>query len=209
MNLSTLSAPTLYTPADLENDPALVTQIISLTNDAFQRSKLQDPVKWGKVPLRRFPTTDVYLEMLGSEGVAVLIFETDTEERKVVAAAAAIPWKGGWQKEGTGVEEGWEIKAVAVDGSARYLHRGLAVQVCTFLEQHLAHQTSKSKVATVGRKIKETDRLTFWIQAVECINGPYWRKKGYELVRKKTYESPTWDCQTSFEMVVMRKDISL
>ena len=208
MSSSILSAPTLYTRSDLEADPALVTQITNLINDAFHRSKLQDPVKWGKAPQKRFPTIDVYFEMLGLEGIVVLLFEEDAKERKVVAVAAAVPWTGGWQKESTGTEEGWEIKAVAVDGNARYLHRGLAVQVCTFLERHLAHQISQSGVSTIEKKTKRTDQLSFWIQAAECINGPYWRKKGYELVRKKTFESPTWGCQTSFEMVVMMKDVA-
>lgn len=203
-----LSAPTLYRPSDLKEDPALVTKITDLINDAFYRSKLQDPVKWLQARGRRFPTHDLYFEMLGEEGVAVVIFDNAAEQR-VIAVAAAVPWEGGWQKEGAGVEDGWEIKAVAVDGSAQYLRRGLAVQMYTFLEQNLITQTKIAGLASSGRPLAETPYLSFWILAAECINGVYWRKRGYKLVRRHTYGPPTWGCQTEFEMIVLRKDVPL
>ena len=203
----TLSAPALYTPSDLEADPALVTQITDLINDAFARSKKPDPVKWGQVQRRRFSSNDLYFEMLGSEGVVVVIFDEDSKDRKVVAVAAALPWQGGWKKEKAGVEEGWEIKAVAVDGDARYLRRGLAMQLYVFLEQHLVLKSKQLGVSTTGRRFVPKDRLTLWILAAECINGIYWRKRGYELVRKDIAEAPTWGVHTSFEMIVLRKDI--
>ncbi|KAF2623797.1 hypothetical protein BU25DRAFT_413971 [Macroventuria anomochaeta] len=128
-DLPSFSIPTLYTPSNLESDPDLVTEITSLIKDAFARSKKSDPMKWQQGERKRFPSHDLYLEMLGSEGVAAVIFDEDVAERKVIAVAAAVPWQGGWRKEGAGIEEGWEIKAVAVDGDARYLGRGLAVQL--------------------------------------------------------------------------------
>lgn len=204
-----LSAPTLYTPSDLRADPALVTEITDLINDAFYRSKLQDPVKWRQARGRRFPTHDLYFEMLGQDGVVVAIFDKDDRKRKVVAVAAAVPWAGGWKQEGAGSEDGWEIKAVAVDGSEQYLRRGLAVQMYTFLEQYLVAETKKSGRSTTGRRMTEKDCLTFWILAAECINGAYWRKRGYELVRKDIYGPPTWGCQTEFEMIVLKKDVPL
>ncbi|KAF9697806.1 hypothetical protein EKO04_004223 [Ascochyta lentis] len=209
MSSSALSAPTLYTPSDLKNDPELVNEITNLVNDAFYRSKLADPVKWRQARGRRFPTNDLYFEMLGQEGVVVAIFDNDAGRRKVVAVAAAVPWEGGWKKEGAGVEDGWEIKAVAVDGSAQYLRRGLAVKMYSFLEQCLVSRTRESGLSTTGRRLAEEDHLTFWILAAECINGVYWKKRGYEIVRQDTYGPPTWGCQTSFEMIVLRKNVPL
>lgn len=201
------SEPTLYTVSDLGSDQSLVSQITDLINDAFSRSKKTDAVKWRQGERRRFPTNDLYFEMLGTDGVAAVIFDTTEEKRKVVAVAAAVPWQGGWKKEGAGVEEGWEIKAVAVDGDARYLRQGLAVRLYAFLEQYLILKSKQLGVSTTGRKFDSTDRLTLWILAAECINGPYWRKRGYELVRKDIAESPTWGVLTSFEMIVLRRDI--
>lgn len=197
----------MYTVSDLESDPSLVSQITDLINDAFTRSKKADPVKWRQGERRRFPNDDLYFEMLGTEGIAAVIFDIVEEKRKVVAVAAAVPWQGGWKKEGAGVEEGWEIKAVAVDADARYLRRGLAVQLYAFLEQQLILKSKQLGRSTTGREFHSTDRLTFWILAAECINGPYWRKRGYELVRQQTAEPPTWGVLTSFEMIVLRKDV--
>ena len=202
-----LSAPIYYTRTYLETDPLLTTKIASLVNDAFARSQKSDPEKWGENPEIRFLDNDSYFDMLGDEGIVAMIFDDNTKDRKVVAVAAALLWKGGWKKEGAGIEEGWEIKAVAVDGDARYLRQGLAVQLCSFLEKELIISSKKSGVSTTGRPFDHRDQLTFWILAAECINGAYWRKKGYELVRKDVYEAPTWGVLTSFEMVVLRKVI--
>lgn len=185
----------------------MVTQITNLINDAFMRSKKPDPVKWKQGERRRFPNDDLYFEMLGTEGVVAVIFDITAGIRKVIAVAAAIPWQGGWKKEGASVEEGWEIKAVAVDGDVKYLRRGIAVQLYAFLEQHLVLKSKQLRISTTGRNFDSTDRLTFWILAAECINGPYWRRRGYQLVRKDIAERPVWGVQTSFEMIVLRKDI--
>ena len=210
MTEPTLTTPNLYTPSDLHSKPALVTQITDLINDAFTRSKKPDPIKWRQGERRRFPTDDLYFEMLGNDGIAAVIFDSssnDRERNKVVAVAAAVPWSGGWKKEGAGVEEGWEIKAVAVNGDEKYLGRGLAVQLYAFLEQHLVQKSKQLGVSTIGRRFEEKDRLTLWILAAECINGVYWRKRGYELVRKDTALPPTWGVQTSFELIVLRKNV--
>lgn len=201
------SEPTLYTISELESDPRLVTQITDLINEAFSRSKKPDPVKWRAGERRRFPNNDLYFEMLGTEGIAAVIFDTTEEKRKVVAVAGVIPWQGGWENEGAGTEEGWEIKAVAVNADAKYLRQGLAVQLYAFLEQHVLAKSKQLGVSTTGRKFNSTDILTFWILAAECINGPYWRKRGYQLVRKQIAKPPTWGVLTSFEMIVLRKDV--
>ena len=202
-----LLAPVYYTRAYLQTDPPLTTRIISLVNDAFARSQKSDPEKWGQIPEIRFPDNDSYFDMLGDEGIVAMIFDDDTRDRKVVAVAAALPWKGGWKKEGAGIEEGWEIKAVAVDGDARYLRQGLAMQLYSFLEKSLITMSKKWGMSTTGRPFNQNDQLPFWILAAECINGVYWRKKGYELVRKDVHVAPTWGVSTCFELFVLRKVI--
>ncbi|OSS44029.1 hypothetical protein B5807_11338 [Epicoccum nigrum] len=200
-----LSAPIYYTQAYLQTNPCLTTQITSLVNDAFARSKKADPQKWGENPEIRFPDNDSYFSMLGDEGIVAMIFDENTKDRKVVAVAGAIPWQGGWKKEGAGFEEGWEIKAVAVDGDARYFRQGLAVQLYSFLEKVLISMSKKLGVSTTGRPFNQEDQLPFWILAAECINGAYWRRRGYEFVRKDVYEAPTWGVLTSVEIVALRK----
>jgi hypothetical protein len=204
MTSPALSPPTLFTPDDLKSRPALSDDITDLINDAFNRSKLPDPEKWEGAHRKRFPTHESYFEMLGEQGVVTAIFD----DTRVVAVAAAVPWAGGWKKEGAGVEEGWEIKAVAVHGDARYLHRGLAVQLYTFLEQYLIKQERSRLLEVSGQGRTLTGNVVLWILAAECINGSYWRKRGYRELRRDTYGSGTWGCLTSFEMVVLQKELT-
>ena len=228
MTTSPLPAPTLFSLSELRADRTLIASIIRLANDAFIRPKRLDPVKWNITGLR-FPTVDSYLEMLDEKSVVALIFddtaandETDLHEfhsnetgngrwtgKKVIACAAAVPWKGGWTKEGAGTEEGWEIKAVCVDGDAKYARRGLAVQLLAVLEQCLVAQMKLQLRERVGGNGKELaqGRLTLWILAAECLNGVYWRKRGYQEVRRSTQGAGVWGCQTSFEIVVLKKDV--
>jgi hypothetical protein len=217
-----LSSPILVYPADLKENSELTSQIITLINDAFRRSKLPDPQKWD-FERPRFPTPESYYEMLVPETVVALILDLKATRRdleresdrsgKVVACAAAVPWKGGWAKEGAAQEDGWEIKAVAVDGYDQYLHKGLAVQVMTALERHLVEkakrqsQTALSSTYIDPKPSEERGRLTLWILAAECINGAYWKKRGYREVRRSMEGKGTWGCKTSFDLVVFRKDV--
>lgn len=118
---------------------------------------------------------------------------------KVVACAAAVPWTGGWKQEGRDTETGFEIKAVAVDGSERYLRKGLAVNVMGALEGELVKQAKEAKGSGEKRE------LHLWVLAAECINGEYWKRREYVEVRRSTEGDLTWGCQTSFELVVFRR----
>ncbi|KAF1965571.1 hypothetical protein BU23DRAFT_545724 [Bimuria novae-zelandiae CBS 107.79] len=182
MALPVFSAPKLFTPTNLKSRPALVDDIIDLINDAFVRSKLPEPDKWEDPTRKRFPTRESYLEALGPDGIIFAIFDED----KIVPVAGAVLWEGGWRKKGAGVEEGWEVKAVAVHSDAKYLHQGLAVQLYAALED----------ISLNKKRTRSTQGcVTLWILAAECINGPYWRKRGaggYREVRKETCGVGTW-----------------
>lgn len=201
------SPPTLFMPNDLKSKPTLTDDITDLINAAFTRSQLPDPEKWGESHQKRFPTRDSYFEMLGEKGVVTAIFD----DAKVIAVAAALPWKGGWKREGAGQEEGWEIKAVAVHGDAKYLHRGLAVRLYVSLEEYLVDREKITFVEEHAEELKDAvlgGQVTLWILAAECINGAYWRRRGYREVRRDTCGPGTWGCLTSFEMVVLKKEVS-
>jgi GNAT superfamily N-acetyltransferase len=215
-----LSQPTLFTPSELKANSALSASIIRLVNDAFSRSK-SDSAKWDNSTLR-FSDQDALYGMLSGDGsVMAVIFDesedakaTDGEDstkqnggvgsKKVVACAAAVAWNGGWMKEGAGMETGWEIKAISVDGDAKYHRRGLAVQLLDCLERHLVGEM-RAQLRREG--VQGEGMLTLWILAVECLVGAYWRKKGYSEVRRRTEGPGVWSCRTSFEMVVLKKDV--
>jgi hypothetical protein len=228
--------PKLFTPAQLQADPCLTDAIIKLTNDAFQRPRRAEPGKWD-LEEPRFETHQRFFDMIGSEGIFAALFDQDekgsSSEKKainveknaneicakendeewrwtgerVVATAGAVPWVGGWTGEGRGLESGWEIRAISVDGGEKYLRKGLALGLLTFLETHLVRQARIAKAN--GANGKHGEILTLWIQAAECLNGMYWRKRGYREVRRSTQGKGVWGCQTSFEIVVLKKDIEL
>jgi hypothetical protein len=223
MTATQLSNPTLVHPADLKSDAKLTAQIINLINDAFSRSQRSDPEKWD-LSRPRFPSYESYYEMLVEDAVVALIFDQAAKKEdlndslgegearlqqegktsgKVVACAAAVPWKGGWAKEGAGKEVGWEIKAVAVDGEQKYLHRGLAIQVMSSLESYLIQKSELQPQASLpmdsmADRSMQRGCLSLWIMAAECINRE---------VRRSTQSKDTWGCRTSFGLVVYRRDV--
>lgn len=230
MTIPQLSPPTLFTRSQLMQSETLVYQIITLVNDAFKRSKAHDPQKWQQ-EVDRFDDSDSYYNVLGEQGFVIAIFdqavpissENDSTppERKLVACSAAIPWKGGMLDTGVEQENGWEVKAIAVSGDPQYLGRGLAVQILSSMELYLRQSTKLSSPPKHGISTLD-DRgeapltkvrgdceplVTLWVQAAECINGPYWRRRGYKEVARKTMGQGVWSCKTWFEMLVMRKDI--
>jgi hypothetical protein len=213
MTTQPLSPPKLFTPSDLQPRPGLVSAITALINDAFARSKIPDPEKWGETPQKRFTGNESYFELLGSMGIVAVIFDSSADdaaagetgglgssnEGKAVAVAAAVPWQGGWLKEGAGTEDGWEIKAIAVDGGEKYLRKGLSMRLLAALEEKLVQRTREEEPTR--------EELTLWILMAECINGVYWRKRGYREVRRATCDEGVWGCTASFEMVVLRRDV--
>jgi GNAT superfamily N-acetyltransferase len=212
-----LSPPTLFSPSELKSNTTLSKSITKLVNDAFHRSLQTDPVKWSNESSRFTDEEGLHLLLSGAGSVIALIFdevvntsanEKDTvggeHDRKIVACAAAVPWKGGWAKEGADTETGWEIKIVCVDGRPEYHHRGLAVQLLNFLEKYLVAR-ERTRLRKEGKQGEGV--LGLWILAAECLNGVYWRKRGFHEVRNKVEGPGVWSCKTSFDMVVLRKDV--
>ena len=131
-----------------------------------------------------------------------------TNEKKPIACAAAIPWRGGHLKEGAGTETGWEIKIVCVNPSPEYQRRGLAVQVLAFLEEYLVG-IERDALFREGIRSAGGRGVDFWILAAECQAGPYWRRRGYAEVRRRTEGPGVWSCLREFEMLVLRRRVEL
>lgn len=120
-------------------------------------------------------------------------------------------------------------------GDARYLRKGLAVALLAFLEAYLV-SVEVPAAASVARGIDDggvidgevikngeagngeqqdeekehgdnKGKVTLWILAAECINGVYWRKRGFREVRRRTEGPGVWGCKTEFEMVVLKKEV--
>jgi hypothetical protein len=231
MTTSDLSVPVLVSPADLRSDPGLTAQIIDLINDAFKRSQQPDPERWDfEVP--RFSTLEAYYDMLVENTVIALVFDRSAQYSNnsglpmddsqqsviegqsdtsgtVVACASAVPWRGGWRREGADKEEGWEIKAVAVSGDLKYSHKGLAVQMMASLEGYLIKLSKLPPQVSPSKELTHGKNLTLWLLVAECINGVYWRKRGYSEIRRSREGLGTWGCKTSFDLVVYRRVVEV
>ncbi|CBY01463.1 hypothetical protein LEMA_P002500.1 [Plenodomus lingam JN3] len=181
MTTPKVSPPVLISSTEIQQNTRLAKSRRNLCNQAFSRHKDPDPVKWNPKTLR-FPNRQLLYEILTPESVFAVVYEEDETEitrrnnlsggitdeetanggetvegtsgtrRKVIACAAAIPWSGGWSKEGAGKETGWEIKTT------------LAA-----LESHLM-DVERSKLHAEGVE-GERGHVDLWILAAECING--------------------------------------
>lgn len=238
MSASGFTKPILLTLKELKANPKLCNHMAILSNAAFLRSHEPEPEKWNIPPKSlRFPNTESIHALIGEEGVvSVILDETffsngdedllvevpdgngGTKKGKLIASGATIPWRGGWEKEGAVTEKGWEFKAIVVDGDEKYLKKGLANQMCAALEQRVIEiERTLLKQPATERKMEPKGTLSadgkkgefrLYLLVAECINGPYWRKRGYEEVRRKTF-SGEWNCKptASFEMVVYKRDV--
>ncbi|KAF2845296.1 hypothetical protein T440DRAFT_374227, partial [Plenodomus tracheiphilus IPT5] len=221
--------PTLLTTPELKSNTQTALAIKNLCNQAFSRHKALDPEKWNTSTLR-FPDLHAFYAMLTPESIVAVIFGDNNQDgatkadngaadeitqvnletksttnmaSKIIACAAAVPWAGGWSHEGRATESGFEIKIVCVDAHPRYLHKGLAVYLLGALERHLI-EVERARLRAEGVEDRGV-QVQLWILAAECINGVYWRKRGYEKVRSKVEGAGVWSCKTSFEMGVFRK----
>lgn len=124
--------------------------------------------------------------------------EEGEEEGEMVACAAAIPWKGGWHREGSTTEGGWEIKTVCVHEG--FVGRGLASQLVAFLGSHLC-------VRAKERGEEKEGKVTLWLLVADDLNGAYWRRRGWSEVRRRTEGPGVWGCKGEFDMVVLKREL--
>ncbi|PVH93045.1 hypothetical protein DM02DRAFT_604472 [Periconia macrospinosa] len=214
-----LTSTIFISPADLQENSTLTTQIIALENTAFTRLHSAHASNW-EAPTIRFPNPQKLFNTIGPSGVIALILDTsrtsaetpvpelvqvhdkynkEFKKGKLVACALIVPWNGGWEKEGAATETGWEAKAVAVDEEERYLKKGIAIQLIADVKKYLIEK--KKKVSGEGK-----GALTLWVLTGEELNGAYWRRRGFVEVRRKTWKKPTWDCLSEFDMVVLKRE---
>lgn len=129
---------------------------------------------------------------------------------RIVACAGAIPWDGN-------DEDGWALKTVCVDWQDKYAKKGLAVRTVECIARYLAKlPTEEERLGNVTDSkggvpeegpAKKT--LTLWLTTEECLNGEYWRRRGFAEVRRASV-SGMWAIRdsVSIDVVTMRKDLS-
>ncbi|OCK82376.1 hypothetical protein K432DRAFT_380490 [Lepidopterella palustris CBS 459.81] len=213
----------LYTAAQLQANPTLITSIVELLNAAFSHSRLDDPETWAAEALR-FPHPERFIDMLGDEGIcAVILAKEEGDEgtwSRVVATASATPWRGPrenlkphdlkrrhlkdaqfqWRED-------WELKTVASVPPAiapGYRNMGLASRCCKMVEDVLIGRANGIREQGKGEA-----RLRLWILMEEERNGPYWRRRGFVTVERRMSVVGEWGCKKPFVIGCMVREVDL
>jgi hypothetical protein len=214
--MANLSAPTIVTLHDLTNNPAFTSALTTFIVNVFD-NQTRDPELFD-LSILRFDSPKELLDELGASGIMCVIFDRDEEGPsigdgkggRIVACVGAIPWDGS-------DEGGWELKTVCVDWHEKYAKKRLAIRTVECLGRYLAKLPTeevnpKSVTDSMGgmRDASVDSRtLTLWIRTEECLNGEYWRRRGFTEIQR-TAISGIWAIKTgvSIEMAILRKDLS-
>lgn len=189
----------LYHAKDIGRGSELAAKLTKFVNDSYRGSNTYDPERWNIDEEKpRFETDYEIHDTLGEHGLFAVAYDGD----EPVASAGTAPWKGDF--EGIGKEEGgWEIKTVTV--KVPYMKKGLATKCIKVLQDYLLENMGEE----VHNKGVEERTLKFWLQTAECVNGEYWRRRGWRDIR--AYQKPIgfWSSRTGFRLLVMVKELGL
>lgn len=193
--------------------------LVAMVNESYAvRAKDLFPTR------RRLKSNECLSEEIASPGVTVVAFHVAKDfetgsmvKREIVATASAKKWteKSFLSKDydaeetrssalGTSMKDilNWEISCVAARCGSQYERRGLVAQALSFLEKQLGLRLK----ALHGGEHRQ-DRK-FLIRTVKEHHGDYFIRRGFKLVETIFYDKGTLESFTSFQEVVMEKEMS-
>lgn len=183
-------------------DPDLAASLTAFVNEGYRYISPANKERWDPDPSDRLSSVNSIHQALGGDGLLAAIYDPDTQE--VVACAATKRWEAdleGFAEEG---ESGWEIKMVTT--RVDWMKRGLAGQCVDALIDELAKQEKEKRK---DENIALHGPLNIWIQAVECLNGAFWMKKGRRLMR--SYDKPVghWGSKYGYRLLVLLQEVDI
>jgi hypothetical protein len=187
---------------DISADYSLAANLTAFINEGYRYMSPANQERWDREGDPRLSSPESIHQALGDDGMIAAVYNAAAQEP--VACAATKRWLHdleGFAEEG---EEGWEIKMVATH--IHWMKRGLAGQCVDALIDDLARQERV-------RRGKDTAAsqlsLNIWIQAVECLNGAFWLKKGGTLMR--SYDKPIghWGSKYGYRLLVLLREIGI
>jgi hypothetical protein len=168
-------------------------------NVGYTDPAIYQPTQWTEVE-DRFKTAQALYDALGLQGLVAVVF-TGKDEAEPVACACTSPWKGDLyptelnvMDSGAPQEVGWEFKGVVTKSGWNKM--GLVGRCIDVLTKEIARRQNEASI-----------RL--WIHTVEEVNGEYWRRRGFEEVRRHQMPAGHWYSRSGFQLVVMFKDVDL
>lgn len=215
--------PRIYQASTLRGSPALAEQIRQFANEGYKYMAEEIKPRWEYFYGDRLPTPQSLFDIVGEDGMfAVLYAREDGKECMAtpVACAATKRWGGDLEgrkaakpvdgEEGEEDKEGWEILCVTTH--VEYMRRGYAQQCIEALITHLStqygHQDQHQIVERVGPEA-EFQPLTIWTQAIEELNGRFWRNRGWSEVRRYNKPVGSWGSKFGYELLVLVREVEV
>lgn len=202
---STPLQPRIHSVSAIRCDPALEQTIRSFVNEGYKYIAPKDASGWESDTFDRLPTADSINRELGEDGFFAVMYDPN-DDTKPIACAATTRWKCDLEGGGVG-DEGWEIKTVTA--RAGWMRGGFAGRCVDAIVKELQRQSRESVEFQHQCKGSNERKLKVWIQAVECVNGAYWKKKGWTDVR--AYEKPVghWGSKEGYRLLVLLQEFEL
>ncbi|KAI8935879.1 hypothetical protein NX059_007394 [Plenodomus lindquistii] len=186
--------PQIHHISKLIAAPNISETIRTFVNKGYRYCSPENASHWD-TSVDRLTDVESFHKALGHRGLIAVIYHPD-DSTFPIACAAASPWDGGYDGAYSPEEldNGWEIKIVTT--KEEWMGRGLAgICVDALLEE----------IVRVEGDAKQKPK--FWVQAVECLNGAFWRKRGWSDVRGINHEAGRFGSKKGYRLLVLSKEI--
>jgi len=186
--------PRLHHASAIRADPSLARTITSFVNEGYRYISPSIASRWETDGSDRLATPSAIHEALGNDGMFAVIYDA-RDDTNPIACAATTPWTRDLEGFCAAGETGWEIKTVTT--RVECMRRGLAQRCVDALVAELVRQ---------AREDGDGEKLQVWVQAVEDMNGAFWRKKRWVDVR--AYEKPAghWGSKFGYRLLVLLQE---
>lgn len=192
--------PRIHRVASIRNDPALERRIRDFVNEGYRYIAPKDASRWNPDDDDRLSTADSIAQELGEYGFFAVIYDPKNDS-KPIACAATTPWKCDLEGGGQG-DRGWEIKLVT--SAAEWMRGGLAGRCINAV---VAELLTQGHAGGTGRdEVECGQKLMVWVQTVECVNGEYWKKKGWKELRGYGMPVGHWGSKEGYRLLVMLQE---
>lgn len=161
-----------------------------------------DKERWDTNLGDRLSFADSIHKALGEDGLFAVAYDPATQEP--IACAATKRWTADLEGYAETDETGWEIKTVTTH--LDWMKKGLAGRCVDALIDELARQEKSSRE---GKSPAVHRRLNIWIQAIECLNGKFWLKKGGRLMRSYNKPIGHWGSKYGYRLLVLLREIDI
>jgi GNAT superfamily N-acetyltransferase len=189
----------LHHASEIRADTTLANILTTFVNKGYRYFTPETALRWNRSAMggERLKDSAAIHDTIGHDGMFAVAYDA-RDGTTPLACAAARQWTHDLEGVSAAGEKGWEV--VTVTTRADWMRRGLAGQCIDALVEELIRR---------AREDGSDERLQVWVHVVECLNGAYWRKKGWAEVR--TYEKPAghWGSKFGYRLLVLRRDFEV